>query len=189
MGEATITLDSQDEAVVLFGHRDQFLREVKTVLGVQLTARGKIITVKGSDEQLAQAQRVFGQLRHLIAQQGSLSNEDVRTVLELVQSGGDRIDGGSPPAPGAEFTGRYTRPRTDGQARYVRAMRDNDLTLCVGPAGTGKCVAADTLVLTGEGLVPIEELVSGVPAGSYGERPTQVHGVNGPALASHVYNG
>src|SRR5437764_9520419 len=137
MSEATITLDSQDEAVVLFGHRDQFLREVKNVLGVQLTARGKIITVKGSDDQLAQAQRVFGQLRHLIAQQGSLSSEDVRTVLELVQTGGDRLDGGAPPAPGAEFTGRYTRPRTDGQARYVRAMRDNDLTLCVGPAGSG----------------------------------------------------
>src|SRR5437016_8446090 len=139
MSEATITLASQDEAVVLFGHRDQFLREIKNVLGVQLTARGKIITVKGSDDQLAQAQRVFGQLRHLIAQQGSLSSEDVRTVLELVQTGGDQLDGGAvPPAPGAEFTGRYTRQRTDGQARYVRAMRDSDLTLCVGPAGSGK---------------------------------------------------
>src|SRR5207245_2429765 len=34
------------------------------------------------------------------------------------------------------------RPHTDGQARYARAMRDNDLTLCVGPAGTGKTYLA-----------------------------------------------
>src|SRR5262249_44805279 len=37
-----------------------------------------------------------------------------------------------------EAGGRYVRPRTDGQARYVRAMRDHEVTLCVGPAGTGK---------------------------------------------------
>ena len=28
--------------------------------------------------------------------------------------------------------------RTDGQARYVKAMNDHDLTVCIGPAGTGK---------------------------------------------------
>src|SRR5437763_2293407 len=170
MSEATITLDSQDEAVVLFGHRDQFLREIKTVLGVQLTARGKIITVKGTDEQLAQAQRVFGQLRHLITQQGSLSNEDVRTVLELVQSGGDRIDGGSPPAPGAEFTGRYTRPRTDGQARYVRAMRDNDLTLCVGPAGSGKTYLGVAMAVSMLRQGQVKKIVLVRPAVEAGER-------------------
>ena len=170
MSEATITLDSQDEAVVLFGHRDQFLREVKNVLGVQLTARGKIITVKGSDDQIAQAQRVFGQLRHLIAQQGSLSSEDVRTVLELVQTGGDRLDGGAPPAPGAEFTGRYTRPRTDGQARYVRAMRDNDLTLCVGPAGSGKTYLGVAMAVSMLRQGQVKKIVLVRPAVEAGER-------------------
>src|SRR5262245_4662990 len=170
MSEATITLNSQDEAVVLFGHRDQLQREIKTALGVQLTARGKIITAKGTDEQLAQAERVFGQLRHLIAQQGSLSSEDVRTVLEIVQTGGAPIEGATPPAPGAEFTGRYTRPRTDGQARYVRAMRDNDLTLCVGPAGSGKTYLGVAMAVSMLRQGQVKKIVLVRPAVEAGER-------------------
>ena len=168
MSEATITLNSRDEAVVLFGHRDQFLREVRTALGVQLAARGDTIVIKGSDEQLEQAQRVFTQLRSLVARQGSLSAEDVRTVLEVVLHGGDRLE--TAPSPGAEVGSRYTRPRTDGQARYVRAMRDHDLTLCVGPAGSGKTYLAVGMAVSmlRQGLV--KKIVLCRPAVEAGER-------------------
>ena len=37
MSESTITLDSRDEAVLLFGPRDAYLREIRTVLGVFTT--------------------------------------------------------------------------------------------------------------------------------------------------------
>ena len=40
------------------------------------------------------------------------------------------------------YTGRQIRPRTPGQARYVEAIRKNDLILCIGPAGTGKTYLA-----------------------------------------------
>src|SRR5947208_12780863 len=92
MSEATITLDSRDEAILLFGSRDQYLREVRTALGMQqLVGRGDQVILKGSDEQLALADRVFAQLRSLLRQQGSLSAEDVKTVLEVVTQGGERI--------------------------------------------------------------------------------------------------
>src|SRR6516225_5302717 len=137
MSEATITLDSREEAILLFGSRDQYLREVRTTLGMQqLVGRGDQVLIKGTDEQLAQAERVFGQLRQMLRQQGSLSSEDVKTVLEVVLQGGERI--GPQTDKPAEGGSRYVRPRTDGQARYVRAMREHDLTICVGPAGTGK---------------------------------------------------
>src|SRR5438270_9448979 len=138
MSEATITLDSREEAVLLFGSRDHHLKEIRTALGVQqLVGRGDQVIVKGTDEQLDHAQRVFGQLRHVLRSQGSLSNEDVKTVLEVVTGAGRGVG----PAGGdkaAELGSRFVRPRTDGQGRYVRAMYDSDLTVCIGPAGTGK---------------------------------------------------
>jgi phosphate starvation-inducible protein PhoH and related proteins len=168
MSEATITLNGQDEAVVLFGHRDQYLREIRSALGVQLAAKGASITVKGTDEQLALAQRVFQQLRHLVARQGSLSAEDVRTVLEVVTQGGDRLE--PAPSPAGEISGRYVRPRTDGQARYVRAMREHDLTLCIGPAGTGKTYLGVGMAVSHlrQGLV--KKIVLVRPAVEAGER-------------------
>jgi phosphate starvation-inducible PhoH-like protein len=169
MSEATITLDSRDEAVLLFGSRDQYLREIRTQLGMQqLVGRGDQVLLKGSEEQLALAQRVFDQLRRLLRQQGSLTSEDVKTMLEVVTQGGEAI--GLPSDKPAESGGRYVRPRTDGQARYVRAMRDNDLTICVGPAGTGKTWLAVGMAvsLLRQGIV--KKIVLVRPAVEAGER-------------------
>jgi phosphate starvation-inducible PhoH-like protein len=169
MSEATITLDSREEAILLFGSRDTYLKEIRQALGMQqLLGRGDQVLLKGSDEQLALAERVFGQLRHMLRQQGSLSGEDVKTVLEVVTQGGDRLgpQGDKP----AEAGGRYLRPRTDGQARYVRAMREHDLTLCVGPAGTGKTYLGVGMAVSLLRQALVKKIVLVRPAVEAGER-------------------
>jgi phosphate starvation-inducible PhoH-like protein len=168
MSEATITLENQDEAVVLFGHRDQHLREIRTALNVKLAARGDTIVVSGADEQVALAERVFQQLRGLVARQGSLSAEDVRTVLEVVSTGGDRLE--TPAPPSGEVGSRFVRPRTDGQARYLRALRDHDLTLCIGPAGTGKSYLAVGMAVGMLRQGAVKKIVLVRPAVEAGER-------------------
>jgi phosphate starvation-inducible PhoH-like protein len=171
MSETTITLDSREEAVLLFGSRDQYLKEVRKTLGAeQLVGRGDQIIVKGTDEQIDHAQRVFGQLRTMLRQQGSLSAEDVRTVLEVVTQGGDRITPAAPGEKPAEAGSRYLRPRTDGQGRYVRAMRDNDLTICVGPAGTGKTFLAVGMAVSMLRQSQVKKIVLVRPAVEAGER-------------------
>jgi phosphate starvation-inducible PhoH-like protein len=169
MSEATITLDSRDEAILLFGSRDQYLREIRTTLGAQqLVGRGDQILIKGTDEQIAQAERVFGQLRQMLRQQGRLSAEDIKTVLEVVLQGGERI--GPATVSAAEPGSRYVRPRTDGQARYVKAMREHDLTLCIGPAGTGKTWLAVGMAVSLLRQAVVKKIVLVRPAVEAGER-------------------
>jgi phosphate starvation-inducible PhoH-like protein len=170
MSEATITLDSREEAILLFGSRDHHLKEIRTTLGAQqLVGRGDQVIVKGTDEQIDQAQRVFGQLRQILRSQGSLSNEDVRTVLEVVTgavpqlgaAGGDHV---------GEVGSRYMRPRTDGQGRYVRAMYEHDLTICYGPAGTGKTWLAVGMAVSLLRQAQVKKIVLVRPAVEAGER-------------------
>jgi phosphate starvation-inducible PhoH-like protein len=169
MSETTITLDSRDEALLLFGSRDQYLREIRKLLGMeQLVGRGEQILLKGSDEQLAQAGRVFGQLRQMLRQQGSLSAEDVKTVLEVVLQGGERI--GPQTEKPSEGGSRFVRPRTDGQARYARAMREHDLTIAVGPAGTGKTFLAVGMAVSMLRQAAVKKIVLVRPAVEAGER-------------------
>jgi phosphate starvation-inducible protein PhoH and related proteins len=169
MSEITITLDSREEAILLFGSRDQYLKEIRKALGMeQLVGRGDQILLKGSDEQLGQAQRVFGQLRMMLRQQGSLSAEDVRTVLEVVTQGGERV--GLTNDKPSEGGNRYMRPRTDGQSRYVRAMRDHDLTICVGPAGTGKTYLGVGMAVSMLRQQQVKKIVLVRPAVEAGER-------------------
>src|SRR4030095_8293609 len=70
----------------------------------------------------------------------ALTADNVLTVLAGAQKGDN---GPVIRAPVASLANnRAVRPRTDGQAAYVRAMKDNDVTLAVGPAGTGKTYLA-----------------------------------------------
>jgi phosphate starvation-inducible protein PhoH and related proteins len=169
--ELTITLDDRDEALLLFGTRDQYLREVRDALGVRLIARGDTIHVKGEESAIDQADRVFQQLRLLLKKQGSLSAEDVRTVIEVVQHGNDRLGPPSEKAAGKEAKGsKYVRPRTDGQGRYVKAMQNNDCVLCVGPAGTGKTYLAVGMAVSLLRQQEVKKIVLVRPAVEAGER-------------------
>jgi phosphate starvation-inducible PhoH-like protein len=167
--EATLTLnlESRDEALLLFGSRDQYLRLIRDTLGVRLIARGETIQVEGTEEKVNQADRVFQQLRQMLRQQGKITPENVRTVLEIVQHGSDLVG----PAHVAFMDGnRHVRPRTDGQARYVKAMRDSDLTLCVGPGGTGKTYLAVAMAVSMLRRGEVKRIALVRPAVEAGER-------------------
>jgi phosphate starvation-inducible PhoH-like protein len=169
MSEATITLDSREEALLLFGNRDQHLKEIRSALGMQqLVGRGDQVLLRGTDEQLELGQRVFFQLREMLRQQGQLSSEDIRSVVEVVTQGGERL--GVASAAPAEVSSRYLRPRTDGQARYVHAMREHDLTLCVGPAGTGKTYLGVGMAVSLLRQAAVKKIVLVRPAVEAGER-------------------
>jgi phosphate starvation-inducible PhoH-like protein len=161
--QVTLALDGRDEAILLFGPRDQYLRLLKDALNVRLIARGDTLQIEGPEDLVHQAERAFQQLREILTTQGKLTVEDLRTVLAIVQKGGGQnlavVEGG-----------RHVRPRTDGQARYVEAMRNHDLVLCIGPAGTGKTYLAVGMAVTMLRQALVKRIVLVRPAVEAGER-------------------
>ena len=164
----TLTLDSREEAVILFGPRDQYLRAVRDALGVRLVARGDLLQIDGPADAAEQAERAFAQLRLVLRNHGKLTAEDVRTVIEVVRTGGgpDRAAGGVTTLE----SGRNLRPRTDGQGRYVQAMKAHDLVICVGPAGTGKTYLAVGWAVSLLRSGAVKKIVLARPAIEAGER-------------------
>ncbi|HJZ93404.1 MAG TPA: PhoH family protein [Gemmataceae bacterium] len=163
----TLTLDSRDEAVLLFGNRDQFLRLIRDALGVRLVARGDTVQIDGPEEAVGQTERVFQQLRSILRANGQITTEDVKTVLEVVRAGSERV--GSQNLTMMDG-GKYLRPRTDGQGRYVQALRENDVTICIGPAGTGKTFLAVGMAVTLLRQGAVKKIVLVRPAVEAGER-------------------
>jgi phosphate starvation-inducible PhoH-like protein len=161
----TLTLDSREEAVILFGPRDQFLRTVRDALGIKLIARGDLLQIEGPAEAAEQGERAFQQLRQVLRKNGKLTSEDVRTVIDIVRGGGERAGSVT-----LMESGRGLRTRTDGQARYVQAMKSHDVVICVGPAGSGKTYLAVgwavNLLRSGQ----IKKIVLVRPAVEAGER-------------------
>ncbi|MFL5327706.1 MAG: PhoH family protein [Gemmataceae bacterium] len=162
----TITLNDREEALLLYGQRDAYLRMIRDALGVRLVARGDTIQIEGPSDIVDQAERVFVQMRALVKNQGLVQPEEVRTALAVVQASGNQ-----PAALGAtRDQSKGLRPRTDGQGRYIQAMRDNDVVLCIGPAGTGKTYLATAFAVSQMRAGLAKRLLLVRPAVEAGER-------------------
>ncbi|MCS6976567.1 MAG: PhoH family protein [Gemmatales bacterium] len=134
-----IEFEDRDEALAVLGTRDQYARMLREQFGLKVVPRDTTVHLEGTEAAVGYAERVIEQLRQL-ARHGPIKPSDVQTVVDLVKGRGDLSAADRTAA--VVGPGKSIRPKTDGQARYVKAMQDNDVILCVGPAGTGKTYLA-----------------------------------------------
>ena len=106
-------------------------------------------------------------MRRLYRRQKVLSPGDVSGVIDSIVS--DATEEGSGRLEIREG-GRAIRARTEGQARYLQALRDFELVFAVGPAGTGKTylAVASAVWMLRRGV--IKKIVLVRPAVEAGER-------------------
>lgn len=166
MAELTLNLNDQNEVLQVLGPRDQHLRTIREALGIRIIPRDMTLMIEGPDMQVHLAERVIAQLRS-IAKQGPIAPSDVQMTLETLQRSGDKD---SPERLAVDTIGKGVRPRTDGQSRYVRMMKEKDITICIGPAGTGKTFLATATAAAALKAGQIKKLVLCRPAVEAGER-------------------
>jgi len=166
MPEATIRLDGHDEELAVFGSRDQYLRQVRDALGVKVLARHGEVRVEGDPDRVSQARQVFEELRGLYRRQKSISAGEVAELIEIALRGTATDEMG---AVAIREGNRLVRPRTEGQSRYLRALREYELVFCVGPAGTGKTYLAVANAVAALRRGQIKKIVLVRPAVEAGE--------------------
>ncbi|OYP28921.1 PhoH family protein [Rhodopirellula sp. MGV] len=174
MTEATLTVSAPDELLQLFGPRDQHLRILRQLFDVTITHRNGRVRIAGEGENVNGALRALEKLRHKIQKQGAIGGEDVETAA--VEEGATPRDGQKPAKAAASgediqirHAGRRIRPRTAGQARYVDAIREHDLTFATGPAGCGKTFLAVATAVEALKAGQIRKIVLVRPAVEAGE--------------------
>lgn len=134
-----------DEALCrLLGTRDAILSLVEERFAVRVSVRDGVLRIAGEDSRaLSGLREFFGQLSALAHSGVTPSLAEVHHALGAVADG-EAFDLVSL-AKDVVFVGtkgRAIRPHTSGQKKYIDAMRQNDITFAIGPAGTGKTYLA-----------------------------------------------
>ena len=164
--ESTISVVSSKALLTLFGACDQHVRRIRNALGVRITARDDRIEIAGPEPAVALATEVLEQLQACANRLGDLSADDVTRVLAGVKDG---LVPGAPAMIDVFRAGRQIRPKSPGQARYVEAIRENDIVMCCGPAGTGKTYLAVAMAVSALKRESIRKIVLVRPAVEAGE--------------------
>jgi phosphate starvation-inducible PhoH-like protein len=152
----------------LAGVNDSNLLELTRGTGARVSLRGDSLLVDGDTDAVALAARVASAMIDVARMGETLSVDDVRS---LVADGGEKDDKGDPAElkvllPGAK---KAVSPRTQGQREYMRAMRDNDIVIGIGPAGTGKTYLAVAVGVEALVRKRVKRLVLARPAVEAGE--------------------
>jgi phosphate starvation-inducible PhoH-like protein len=147
----------------LCGALDENLRQIESALEVTIARRGARFTVRG-----AQAERAAHALEHFYDRaSGDLTLEDVQLGLtELSQ----KIPSEKNAGPQLLTRRADLHGRTPHQVEYIDNILAHDLTLGIGPAGTGKTYLAVACAVDALERDKVKRIVLVRPAVEAGER-------------------
>ena len=167
----TIALDSHDEEIAVLGGRDQFLRQIRDSLGIKILARHGELRIDGDADRVDRAQKVFSELRQLYATKVTISSTEVNRILDETNPSASKLAELSPAPTPLEIRegSKVVRARTEGQAAYLKALKDNELVFALGPAGTGKTFLAVAVAVGALRSGSIKKIVLVRPAVEAGE--------------------
>ncbi|MCY4606649.1 MAG: PhoH family protein [Gemmatimonadetes bacterium] len=153
----------------LFGRNDQHLAYLEKRYGIRLVARGDKLTLKGTDASVREAD---GFLSHLIKRMRHGPPLEAAELENLIHCSptlpkGDH-DTLSNPVAHTYKTAIYAR--TEGQAKYLAAIDNNDVVFSIGPAGTGKTYLAVAMAVAALRQKQISRILLARPAVEAGEK-------------------
>ena len=171
MAEQSISLERVEEVANLFGSFDENIRLLEQELSVRVTNRDGELKVAGEAEQVSQAVRAIQGLLDLSARGEQINEQNVRYALQLVRSGSEaKLAELARDVVCVTANGKPIKAKTVGQKAYLDAIRNNIITLGVGPAGTGKTYLAVAMAVAAFRAREVNRIILTRPAVEAGER-------------------
>ncbi|HEY5501014.1 MAG TPA: PhoH family protein [Candidatus Humimicrobiaceae bacterium] len=133
----------KDHSIVeLLGERDSFLKEIEKKFRVDIFVLGNDVEISGEKKKVEEAVVLINELVLQINIGQKLNSEKLGDSIQIMESK-------SILKPHEIFdnfiivnSGKKIKARTEGQKRYIEAIKENTIVFSIGPAGTGKTYLA-----------------------------------------------
>ena len=169
--QQTLSVESMDQYIQLFGVGDENVRILEEETGAAISMRGDDLCISGEEEAVDLAVMVTGKLLDMISRKEPVDRSRIRYAVELAREGNvEEIEEIMQDTIAVTYRGKRIKCRTIGQKRYVEMMRKNLLTFAVGPAGTGTTYLARAMAVVAHKHKEVERIILTRPAVEAGEK-------------------
>jgi phosphate starvation-inducible protein PhoH and related proteins len=155
----------------IVGSFDNNLKELEKISGSKIFFRGNSIKIKGSKDSIEKVKNAIEYLIDRFKSEKKIDKNDIMESLnkdmiqdiknqKVVQSLNEVI----------KTPKRSVIPRSKKQKEYVKALKNNQIIMSLGPAGTGKTYLAVAVALTMLLEKKVERIILSRPAVEAGER-------------------
>ncbi|MCR4708498.1 MAG: PhoH family protein [Clostridiales bacterium] len=169
--ERLIEADRVENVLNVFGSFDQNIKIIEKEYNVHVTDRESELRIVGDIEDVDGAEKAVQGLMSLASRGEVIDEQKVRYIIEMVRQGREeRIAELGSGVVCVTAKGRPVKPKTLGQTEYVKAIRENTVTLGIGPAGTGKTYLAVACAVAAFRERSVNRIILTRPAVEAGER-------------------
>ena len=154
----------------LFGEQDGNLKRLADLLGIRVHARGNTVHLNGEDVSVDLSRRVLEQLYGLLKEKYPVYPNDIDYALRILKEN-HSADLKKIFLDTVYITAkkRAITPRNQSQKAYIEAMRNYDIVLGIGPAGTGKTYLAMAMAVAALAKGTVNRIILTRPAVEAGE--------------------
>ena len=171
MIEQTISMERLEETINVFGSFDENIRLIEQEFEVNVVSRDGELKISGEAENVLYAVKAIEALLSLAGKGENITAQNVRYILQLVRAGQEsKVAELAGDVLCVTAKGKPIKPKTIGQKKYVEAIRDNIVTLGIGPAGTGKTYLAVAAAVAAFRAKEVNRIILTRPAVEAGER-------------------
>jgi len=182
--ELTIRLPQGEQRLGVTGAGERNLKIIREALGVKITARDGALRLSGGSEAVGRAADVLERLGQAAREQEPMDRQSLLETITATEAQDRRRQPGRGAANNGNahgkpmdaeslevyVPGKRIKPMTGGQNAYLDALLNYDLTLCTGPAGTGKTYMAVASAVAMLKRGDVRKLVLVRPAVEAGEK-------------------
>ena len=152
----------------IVGEFNKNLKELEKITGASIYSRGNSILIKSTSEKNEMIKNAIQFLVNQYINNGSVEQKDILSSVDQFMIN-EKVKNTNV-TDIIKTPKKSIIPRSEKQKEYVRALRQNEVIISTGPAGTGKTFLAVAIGLTMLLEKKIERIILSRPAVEAGER-------------------
>ncbi len=165
-----VEFENMDQMTQVFGPFDRNIKLIEKALPVTITGQGDHVKVTGEDVMAQKAARTLETLKKMRDNGQVINDNVVSQAIELVDDGAaDEALMVMKDVITLTYRGKPVKCKTIGQKNYINAIKEHAVTICIGPAGTGKTYLAIAMAVDALKKEEISRIILTRPAVEAGE--------------------
>lgn len=166
-----IDFDSLEQMMGIFGNYDENINLVASESGASFTLSNHGISFMGDETNVRLAADVVETLKKLYNKNENIDKMAVAYAFDMVRDG--QMEAAlemMSDVVAITAKGRQIKCRSIGQKQYIKSIRTSTVTICIGPAGTGKTYLAMAMAVVALKNKQVSRIILTRPAVEAGEK-------------------
>ena len=159
------------DLTALLGIGDANIKLIEQSIPTKIIARGEQIKLQGKESDVLRASEVLLEMMQTLSSRGDLNKKDVQQLIALSNSNTNQSFDTNQISDSIIYFGKNgsVSPKTEGQHRYLKMVKNNDVVFSIGPAGTGKTYLSVAFALAALDANEVDRIILCRPAVEAGE--------------------